>query len=98
MKTSLSVLSVFALLALSVPSASAASYGNAAYFDKTLSITKRLNDGTMLPRVREVQTITINGKKYTSEPAVDKNMTHLRRVSDCSTRPQECKKGNAWEL
>ena len=94
----LSILSVFALVVLSVPSASAASYGNAAYFDKTLSITKRLNDGTMLPRVRAVQTQMINGKLYTNEPAVDKNMTHLRRLSDCSVRPTECKKSTAWEL
>lgn len=93
-----SLAAVFALVVVSVPSASAASYGNAAYFDKTLSITKRLNDGTMLPRVRAVQTQMINGKLYTNEPAVDKNMTHLRRLSDCSTRPSECKKGNAWEL
>ncbi len=94
----ISILSVFALVFLSVPSASAASYGNAAYFDKTLSITKRLNDGTMLPRVRAVQTQMINGKLYTNEPAVDKNMSHLRRLSDCSVRPSECKKSTAWEL
>lgn len=94
----LSILSVFALLVLSVPSADAAQYGNAAYFDKTLSITQRLNDGTMLPRVRTIHTITLHGVKYTSEISVDANMTHLRRVSDCSVRPSECKKGNAWEL
>lgn len=83
---------------VSVQSASAASYNNAAYYDAKLSITKRLNDGTMLPRVRAIQTITINGKKYVSEPAIEKNMGHLWRVSWCSVRPENCKKSSVWEL
>lgn len=88
---------VFALVVIATP-ASAATYNNASYFDAKLSITKRLNDGTMLPRVRQIQTQMINGKLYTNEPAVDRNMGHLRRLSDCSKRPSECKKNTAWEL
>lgn len=94
---SLSILSAFALLFLAVP-AEAATYHNAVQIDQKLSITKRLNDGTMLPRVRDIQTITINGKKYTSEPAVDKNMTHLRNLSVCSVTPVRCKSVNTtWQ-
>jgi hypothetical protein len=97
MKLYASLFTAFALVVIATP-ADAAQYGNAAYFDKTLKITERLNDGTMLPRVRKIQTQMINGKLYTNEPAVDKNMSHLRRLSDCSVRPGECKKNTAWEL
>lgn len=91
----LSILTVFALMVLATPAEAA--YNSAASIDAKLSITKRLNNGTMLPRVRDIQTITINGKKYTSEPAVDKNMSHLRQLSTCSTRPEACKgKNTTW--
>lgn len=91
MKT-LSILTAFVLMVLAVPAEAA--YHSANHFDTKLSITKRLNDGTMLPRVRDIQTITINGKQYTSEPAVQKNMSHLRRLSDCSVKPSTCKAEN----
>lgn len=90
MKT-ISILSAFALLCVALP-VEAATYHSAAHFDQKLSITKRLNDGTLLPAVRNAQTVTRDGVKYTSEKAVDKNMSHLRRLSDCSVRPAECKK------
>lgn len=92
MKTSILSLAVFA--AFLVPSADAASYHNASYFDSKLSITKRLNDGTLLPAVRKAQTITFQGVPYTSEKAVETNMTHLRRLSVCSTEPASCKSEN----
>lgn len=66
----------------------------AAFFDNQLNITGRLNDGTLLPRVRAIQTITINGKQFTSEAAVEKNMTHLRHLSLCSVTPEKCKAEN----
>lgn len=90
---SLSILTAFVLMVLAVP-AQAATYHNAGSVDAKLSITRRLNDGTMLPRVRDIQTITINGKKYTSETAVDKNMSHLRHLSSCSTQPETCRAVN----
>lgn len=63
----------------------------AVHFDNQLKITYRLNAGTMIHDVRRVHTQVINGKVYTSEPSVDANMSHLRHLSVCSTKPDNCR-------
>lgn len=80
---------IAALVVIAVP-AEAATYHNAGNVDAKLSITKRLNDGTLLPAVRKAQTVTFYGVPFTSEPAVKKNMSHLRRLSVCSVTPEKC--------
>jgi hypothetical protein len=92
-----SIATAFALVVIATP-ADAAGYRNASYFDAQLKITQRLNAGTLVKDVERVHTVTVNGKTFVVEKNVNANMSHLRRLSDCSTRPGECKKNTAWEL
>lgn len=89
MKTLFSIITALVLVVIASP-ADAATYHNAGNVDAKLSITKRLNDGTLLPAVRRAQTVTRDGVPYTPEIAVEKNMSHLRRLSTCSVTPEKC--------
>ncbi len=70
----------------------------AAFFDKQLAITSRLNAGTLINDVERVHTIMVNGQLFTSQPEVNANMSHLRHLSVCSVTPQNCKgQSTVWD-